>query len=158
TGSRTRSGVTDSDPSDPIGGGRGGYRGGSARSGLTDSDPSDPVGNGRTGRSGCSDSDPTDRSGNGRNCRSGGHTDPSGGGGGGPAHQTSRRERRYEVCWVDHRNRSDDECNMQTYSEWVTTWSDGRVEYHTAEAQRRQAEMVARGYTARWHRMLVNDW
>ena len=146
----SRSGVTDSDPSDPVGNGRGG---GARRSGVTDSDPSDPVGNGRGGgrpRSGCSDSDPTDPGGDGRNCRSGG--------GGGGAHQTGRRERRYEVCWVDHPNRSNDECNMQTYSEWQISWSDGRVEYDTAESQRRRAEMTARGYTARWHRMLVNEW
>jgi hypothetical protein len=153
TGGGTRSGVTDSDPSDPIGNGRGRGGGNSARTGLTDSDPSDPVGNGRTGRSGCSDSDPSDPGGNGRSCRTGG-----GGGGGGGPHQTGRRERRYEVCWVDHPNRSNDDCNMQTYSEWQTTWSDGRVEYDTAESQRRRAEMEARGYTARWHRMLVNEW
>ena len=78
--------------------------------------------------------------------------------GGGGAHQTGRRERRYEVCWVDHPSRSNEECNIQTYSEWAVTWSDGRVEYDLAESQRRHAEMTARGYTARWHRMLVNEW
>ena len=62
------------------------------------------------------------------------------------------------MCWVDHPNRSNAECNIQTYSEWQTTWSDGRVEYDTAEAARRRAEMEARGYTARWHRMIVNEW
>ena len=157
-GNRTRTGVTDRDPSDPIGNGRG-TGGGGARSGVTDGDPGDPIGNGRGGgtavRSGCSDSDPTDPGGNGRNCRPGGG---GGGGGGGEAYQTGRRERRYEVCWVDHPSRSNDECNMQTYSEWAVTWSDGRVEYDTSESQRRRAEMEARGYTARWHRMLVNEW
>jgi hypothetical protein len=129
--------VTDRDPGDPIGRGRGGGGGGNA---------------GNAGRSGCSDSDPTDPGGNGRNC--GG----SASGGGGNAHQTGRRERRYEVCWVDHPSRSNDDCNIQTYSEWATTWSDGRVEYDTAESARRRAEMEARGYTARWHRMVVNEW
>ena len=47
---------------------------------------------------------------------------------------------------------------MQTYSEWAVTYSDGRVEYDTAESLRRRAEMETRGYTARWHRMLVNEW
>ncbi len=145
-----RTGVTDRGPTDPIGNGRGG----SGRTGATDRDPTDPIGNGRGGnrggaRSNCSDNDPSDPVGNGRNCRSGG---------GGDAYQTGRRERRYEVCWVDHPNRSNDECNMQTYSEWQITWSDGRVEHDTAESQRRRAEMEARGYTARWHRMLVNEW
>lgn len=78
--------------------------------------------------------------------------------GGDSAYQTGRRERRYEVCWVDHPSRSNAECNMQTYSEWAITWSDGRVDYDAAESQRRQAEMVARGYTARGHRMIVNEW
>jgi hypothetical protein len=148
-----RSGVTDRDPGDPIGNGRGGS-GGGTRSGITDRDPSDPIGNGRGGaaggggRSGCSDSDPSDPGGHGRNC----------GGGGGGAYQTGRRERRYEVCWVDHPSRSNAECNMQTYSEWAITYSDGRVEYETGESQRRRAEMEARGYTARWHRMIVNEW
>ncbi len=146
------SGVTDSDPSDPVGRGRGGS-GGGTRSGFTDGDPSDPAGNGRGGTaSRCSDSDPTDPGGSGRNC---GTTHS---GGGGDAYQTGRRERRYEVCWVDHPSRTDAECNIQTYSEWAITWSDGRVEYETAESQNRHAEMTARGYTARWHRMLVNEW
>ena len=165
-----RTGVTDGDPTDPIGSGRGGTRsghtdsdptdpsgngrGGGTRSGLTDSDPTDPSGNGRRGRTGCSDSDPSDRGGDGRNCGTRG----GGGGGGGGAHQTGRRERRYEVCWVDHPSRTNDECNIQTYSEWQTSWSDGRVEYDTSESLRRRAEMEARGYIARWHRMVVNDW
>ncbi|HWT12419.1 MAG TPA: hypothetical protein VN231_06675 [Allosphingosinicella sp.] len=150
----THTGVTDGDPTDPIGSGRGG---GAARSGITDSDPSDPSGNGRGGsasRSGCSDSDPSDRGGDGRNCGTRG----GGGGGGGQAYQTGRRERRYEVCWVDHPSRSNDECNIQTYSEWAITWSDGRIEYDTSESHIRRAEMTARGYTARWHRMIVNEW
>jgi hypothetical protein len=155
-----RSGLTDGDPGDPIGNGRGGNRGGT-RTGITDADPSDPGGNGRGGNrtagTGCSDSDPTDRGGYGRSCR------PSGGGGGnggggGAAYQTGRRERRYEVCWVDHPSRSNEECNMQTYSEWQTTWSDGRVEYDLAESAGRRAEMEARGYTARWHRFIVQEW
>lgn len=45
-------GLTDADPVDPAGGGRGGRY----RTGLTDSDPYDPVGNGR-GRRVCTDSD-----------------------------------------------------------------------------------------------------
>ena len=153
----TRTGVTDGDPSDPVGNGRGGSPG---RSGYTDSDPTDPVGTGRgTGgsRSGCSDRDPSDPGGNGRTC-GGTHSDPGSGGGGGSAYQTGRRERRYEVCWVDHPSRTNEECNIQTYSEWQTTWSDGRVEYDTAESARRRAEMEARGYTARWHRFVVNEW
>src|SRR5687767_5408928 len=147
-------GITDRDPSDPAGRGRGGS-GAATRTGVTDGDPTDPVGHGRGGtsaRSGCSDSDPTDPGGNGRNCgtRNGGSS--SG------AHATGRRERRYEVCWVDHPSRSNDECNLQIYSEWAITYSDGRVEYDTAESVRLHAEMQARGYTARWHRMLVNEW
>ena len=93
-------GYTDSDPYDPVGGGRGGgYRSGitdadsgayadpagngRGRSGITDSDPSDPVGNGR-GRSGITDSDPSDPVGNGRgrrNCTdsdTGSYADPVG--------------------------------------------------------------------------------
>jgi hypothetical protein len=157
-GGGSRSGITDRDPSDPIGNGRGGAGGGN-RSGVTDRDPSDPIGNGRGGsagggtRSGCSDSDPSDPGGNGRNCGGGG-----GHGGGGSAYQTGRRERRYEVCWVDHPGRSNEECNMQTYSEWQITWSDGRVEHDTAESARRRAEMEQRGYTARWHRFIVQEW
>ena len=56
--------VTDSDPSDPVGGGRGG-----TRTGITDSDPTDPIGNGRGGgrpQTGVTDSDPTDPAGAGR--------------------------------------------------------------------------------------------
>ncbi len=152
SGTGTRTGVTDGDPTDPVGHGRGGS---GTRTGVTDSDPTDPVVNGRGGtsaRSGCSDSDPTDPGGNGRNC---GARNPGTSGG---ANATGRRERRYEVCWVDHPSRSNEECNLQTYSEWAITYSDGRVEYDTAESVRRRAEMEARGYTARWHRMLVNEW
>lgn len=146
-----QSGCSDSDPlsrgGDP--GGRGRNCANRPRTGCSDRDPTDPGGAGRNCTpTGCTDRDPTDPSGSGRNCRS------SGGG----ASETGRRERRYEVCWVDHPSRSNDECNMQIYSEWQTTWSDGRVEYDTAEAMRRRAEMEGRGYTARWHRMLVNDW
>jgi hypothetical protein len=161
TSGGARAGVTDSDPGDPIGRGRGGNRGGQSQPrGVTDSDPGDPIGRGRGGDRGsrCSDSDPSDPVGNGRNCRPGepgagpGTTQP------GAPYQTGRRERRYEVCWVDHPSRSNDECNMQTYSEWQITWSDGRVEHDTAESARRRAEMEARGYTARWHRFIVNEW
>jgi len=158
-GSTQRSGVTDSDPGDPIGGGRGT----GTRSGLTDSDPSDPVGNGTGNRAversrRCSDSDPGDPVGGGRNCRSPQDGGTTGSGTTQSAHQTGRRERRYEVCWVDHPSRSNDDCNIQTYSEWQITWSDGRVEHDTAESARRRAEMEARGYTARWHRFIVNEW
>lgn len=45
-----------------------------------------------------------------------------------------------------------------TYSEWQTIWSDGRVDYDTQERDRQVASMQARGYSARWHRMIVNDW
>jgi hypothetical protein len=145
-GGGNRSGITDRDPSDPIGNGRGG----AGRSGFTDRDPSDPIGNGRGGSGGCSDHDPSDPGGSGRSC--------GGTRGGDSAYQTGRRERRYEVCWVDHPSRTNAECNMQTYSEWQITWSDGRVEHDTAESARRRAEMEARGYTARWHRMIVNEW
>ena len=151
---RGGSGITDRDPSDPVGRGRGGS-GAAPHTGITDRDPGDPVGSGRGGSaagSGCSDSDPTDPGGNGRNCGT------RQGGGSETPYVTGRRERRYEVCWVDHPNRSNEECNLQIYSEWAITYSDGRVEYDTAESMRRRAEMEASGYTARWHRMLVNDW
>lgn len=57
-------GVTDADPNDGPGNGRGGYRG----TGRTDSDPNDGVGNGRGGRrgTGVTDRDPNDGPGNGR--------------------------------------------------------------------------------------------
>ena len=48
---------TDSDPTDPAGGGRG--------RGISDSDPTDPVG---CGSRACSDSDAGDPGGRGRNC------------------------------------------------------------------------------------------
>jgi hypothetical protein len=55
--------VTDSDPYDAAGGGRGSRN----RSGATDSDPSDTAGYGRSGRhTGMTDSDPSDRGGSGR--------------------------------------------------------------------------------------------
>jgi hypothetical protein len=60
-----RTGVSDADPSDPPGRGRGGHRG----SGVTDSDPSDQPGFGRGGArrtAGISDSDPSDPAGQGR--------------------------------------------------------------------------------------------
>lgn len=152
-------GCTDSDPAPPRGdpGGQGrNCRNQPPQSGCSDSDAgsgADPGGRGRRCASqppvsGCSDRDPTDPSGRGRNC---------GGQGNGQAYPTGRRERTYEVCWVDHPSRSDDECNIQTYTEWATTFSDGRTVYDTAEADGRKAEMTRRGYTARWHRML-QDW
>ena len=62
-----RGGITDSDPYDPVGGGRGGVR----RTGITDSDPNDPVGGGRGGgrRTGITDRDPYDPVGGGRGWR-----------------------------------------------------------------------------------------
>lgn len=98
--------------------------------------------------SGCSDSDPGDPSGNGRNC----------GGGGGGAYPTGRLERRYEICWVDHPRRRNDECNIQTYTDWRTTYSNGRVVDDTADSAARQAQMRARGYTERWRRSIVSQW
>lgn len=64
--------TTDSDPGDPVGGGRGGSRG--AQTGVTDSDTgsnSDNAGQGRGGYNAISDSDPTDPAGRGRNVREG---------------------------------------------------------------------------------------
>jgi hypothetical protein len=43
-------GITDADPSDGAGFGRGGYRGNRVRTGITDADPSDGPGFGRGGR------------------------------------------------------------------------------------------------------------
>lgn len=153
--SRPRTGCSDSDS------GSGGDPGGAGRNcssqpqtGCSDSDSGpngDPSGRGRSCQtqgpvSGCSDRDPSDPSGRGRNCNGNRDGQPTG-----------RRERTYEVCWVDSPNRSDDECNIQTYTEWATTYSDGRTIYDTADADARKAEMVRRGYTARSHRML-QDW
>jgi hypothetical protein len=61
---RRGTGISDSDPSDAPGNGRGGHRG----SGFSDSDPNDAPGYGRGGRraSGVSDSDPSDAPGRGR--------------------------------------------------------------------------------------------
>jgi len=67
---RYRSGITDRDPSDPVGNGRGRRRR-RYTSGITDRDPYDPVGNGRGRRRRrriCSDSDPYDPGGQGRRC------------------------------------------------------------------------------------------
>lgn len=63
-GVRRASGVTDRDPNDGPGNGRGGFRG----TGITDRDPNDGPGNGRGGfrRSGRTDSDPRDAPGRGR--------------------------------------------------------------------------------------------
>ncbi len=60
----TRTGISDSDPSDPPGAGRGGHRG----SGVTDNDPNDAPGFGRGGQryTGISDNDPNDPPGRGR--------------------------------------------------------------------------------------------
>jgi hypothetical protein len=59
-----RTGISDSDPGDPPGGGRGGHRG----SGVSDSDPNDRPGFGRGGvrYTGASDADPNDPPGRGR--------------------------------------------------------------------------------------------
>jgi len=149
-----QSGCTDADPlsrgGDP--GGRGRHCQGRPRTGCSDRDPSDPGGSGRncTAAQGCSDSDPSDPAGRGRSCGSTGGNDG--------VYATGRRERRYQVCWVDHPNRTNDECNMQIYSEWAITYSDGRVEYDVEESRRRRAEMIQRGYTARFHQMIVNEW
>ena len=65
-----RPGVTDSDPSDAPGQGRGGSR--APQTGLNDSDPSDPPGQGRGGNrapqrpAGPTDNDPSDPAGRGR--------------------------------------------------------------------------------------------
>jgi hypothetical protein len=63
-----RPGVTDSDPSDAPGQGRGGNR--APQGGVNDSDPSDPPGQGRGGnrapQTGLNDSDPSDPPGQGR--------------------------------------------------------------------------------------------
>jgi hypothetical protein len=65
-------GITDADPSDGPGFGRGGYRGNRVRTGLTDADPSDGPGFGRGGysgnrvRTGLTDADPSDGPGFGR--------------------------------------------------------------------------------------------
>jgi hypothetical protein len=66
-GGLRRTGITDSDPVDAPGAGRGGIR----RTGLTDSDPSDPPGGGRGGRryTGITDRDPSDAPGYGRGWR-----------------------------------------------------------------------------------------
>ncbi|UJR85294.1 hypothetical protein [Sandaracinus amylolyticus] len=74
---RAEAQVTDRDPSDPAGRGRGcpGWSdsdpsdpgGCGRRTGLTDSDPSDAAGRGR-GRRSCSDADPYDPAGGGRHC------------------------------------------------------------------------------------------
>ncbi len=75
--------ISDSDPSDAPGQGRGGHRG----SGVSDNDPSDAPGFGRGGRryGGASDSDPSDAPGRGRGYRATGYTDndPSDGPGNG---------------------------------------------------------------------------
>ncbi|HWT09928.1 MAG TPA: hypothetical protein VN329_12245 [Roseomonas sp.] len=63
-GGRRGTGLTDADPNDGPGYGRGGRRG----TGLTDADPNDGPGNGRGGRrrTGLTDSDPNDGPGAGR--------------------------------------------------------------------------------------------
>ncbi|HYJ53595.1 MAG TPA: hypothetical protein VEW04_10540 [Allosphingosinicella sp.] len=146
-------GCSDSDPissgGDP--GGQGRHCQNRPNTGCSDRDPSDPAGAGRNctaANQGCRDSDPSDPIGGGQRC---GATNN------GP-YQTARHERRYEVCWVDDPRRSDDECNIMTYSEWQTLWSNGGVRYDTAERDAQVASMQGRGYSARWHRMLVNDW
>jgi hypothetical protein len=69
---RYRSGITDRDPYDPVGGGRGRRRRRRRGwTGITDRDPSDPVGNGRGRRRRriCTDRDPYDPVNRGRWCR-----------------------------------------------------------------------------------------
>jgi hypothetical protein len=62
-----RTGLTDADPGDGPGMGRGGYRGYRRGTGLTDADPNDGPGQGRgRGRRQVSDSDPRDAPGRGR--------------------------------------------------------------------------------------------
>ena len=63
-----RTGITDADPSDGPGQGRGGFR---ARTGITDNDPNDGVGQGRGGYRlrNVTDSDPRDPAGRGRGWR-----------------------------------------------------------------------------------------
>lgn len=68
-----RTGITDSDPGDGPGYGRGGYRG-APRTGVTDNDPGDGAGQGRGGyrgapRTGITDNDPGDGAGQGRGYR-----------------------------------------------------------------------------------------
>lgn len=63
--SAQRSGITDTDPGDPEGNGRGG-----PQRGITDQDPDDPAGQGRGGpQRGVTDQDPTDPPGRGRGNR-----------------------------------------------------------------------------------------
>ena len=158
----TFQGCTDSDPAPPRGdaGGQGRNCTNRPRTACSDADAGpngDPGGAGRTCRpqepvSGCSDSDPSDPIGRGRNC-----SGASSGARSAENQVTSRRERTYEVCWVDSPTRRDDQCNLQIYTEWQTTYADGRIMFETAEADARKAEMERRGYTARSHRML-QDW
>lgn len=74
-----RPGISDADPNDPPGQGRGGS--GPRRGGVSDADPNDPAGQGRGGsgprQGGVSDADPSDPPGQGRG-RGGGTPPPSG--------------------------------------------------------------------------------
>lgn len=67
-----RTGLSDSDPGDAPGYGRGGYRG-RPRTGINDGDPNDPAGYGRGGGGyrprNVTDSDPSDAAGRGRGWR-----------------------------------------------------------------------------------------
>lgn len=68
-GYRARTGYTDSDPGDGAGQGRGGYSPARRRTGFTDADPSDGPGYGRGGGrrgTGYTDADPVDGPGQGR--------------------------------------------------------------------------------------------
>lgn len=152
------SGCSDSDTganADPGGRGR---RCSPASTGCSDSDSganADPGGRGRRCSqvtTGCSDSDSganADPGGRGRRC--GGNDGRNG------ATPTGRRERTYEICWVDPGSRSGG-CNWQTYTDWRTTYSDGSVVDDTAASDARKAEMRRRGYTAGNTRTIVNDW
>jgi hypothetical protein len=69
TPAQYRTGLSDADPNDAPGYGRGGYRG-RPRTGLNDGDPNDPAGYGRGYRRGnVTDSDPSDAAGRGRGWR-----------------------------------------------------------------------------------------
>lgn len=67
-GGRRGTGITDADPSDGPGNGRGGYRAVGGGTGITDRDPNDGPGLGRGGyrARGRTDSDPRDAPGRGR--------------------------------------------------------------------------------------------
>lgn len=165
------SGCSDNDPTDDYQRGRrcsGPGRGGTTAptqnpyTGYSDRDPTDDFQRGRNRPSGggtpsgCSDSDPRDPGGQGVNC--GGRAPPPPPPPPPSRYQTGRRERRYEICWIDRATTNPDDCNIQTYSEWAITYSDGSVEFDFAESPQRRAEMERRGYRVGSWRWVVNDW